>query len=62
MSLLDQSQGETLRKFSGAIYPMVEALVEDRIHQSGPFMLESVETSKILELPKGSPSLMYLIG
>jgi hypothetical protein len=61
MSLLDQSQGETLRKFSTAIYPMVKALIQDNIHQSEPFTIESVETGNILELPKGSPVLLHLI-
>jgi hypothetical protein len=61
VSLVDRSQGSILREFSAAISPTVDALVHDNVRESEPFTIESVEVSRILELPKGSKALLCLV-
>jgi hypothetical protein len=60
--LLDRSQGSLLRDFSDAVFPPVSALLEGRLEEEGPSLLERVSEDQILVLPKGSAELLQLIS
>jgi len=62
IALLDQSQGDNLRQFSDAISPIIESVLLGTVHGMAPFPIENVEQGKILDLPKGSRTLLHLIS
>jgi hypothetical protein len=61
VEILDNSQGDLLRAFSGAVLPVVQALTGDNAHQQRPFKLEKVTVSDIMRYPKGSQTLLELV-
>jgi len=60
--ILDRSQGDSLRRFSRAVSHIIESVLQGRVGESEVFPIEKVEEGKILELPKGSDSLLHLIS
>jgi hypothetical protein len=62
LTILDRSQGDSLRRFSYAIKHIIESLLQGRVAELEIFPIENVEKGKILELPKGSDALLHLIS
>jgi hypothetical protein len=62
LAILDRSQGDSLRRFSRAVSPIVESVLQGRVEESEVFPIEHVQKEKILELPKGSDALLHLIS
>ncbi|KAH8434463.1 uncharacterized protein LDX57_012109 [Aspergillus melleus] len=61
VDLLDDSQGDILREASNSVRPLFLALSCGTLWFQQQFPLETIDTSKILGLAKGSPSLFQLI-
>ncbi|KAL4860680.1 hypothetical protein BDV12DRAFT_208957 [Aspergillus spectabilis] len=61
MSILEASQGETIRTISRAAEKHIDALVCRVPYDCLPFILEQVETGRILQYPKNSPELISLL-
>ncbi|KAK6826937.1 hypothetical protein RU639_004403 [Aspergillus parasiticus] len=61
VSLLEESQGRTLREFSAAILPLLNSLLYYTLHDMVPFNLEKTDPHEISKEFKGSPSLLNLI-
>ncbi|KAE8144469.1 hypothetical protein BDV25DRAFT_166775 [Aspergillus avenaceus] len=61
VSLLEESQGRTLRQFSAAILPLLNSLLYYTLHDMVPFKLEKTDPHEISKEFKGSPSLLRLI-
>jgi hypothetical protein len=60
--VLNISQCSLLRDLSDAVYPPILALLQGRLAEEGPFLLERASEDQILVLPKGSSELLQLIS
>lgn len=62
MGILEQSQGDMLRRFSQASRPVVDALVHGKVKESASFPIELVNTNEIIDSPKGSEALLHCLS
>ncbi|KAE8340770.1 hypothetical protein BDV24DRAFT_151665 [Aspergillus arachidicola] len=61
VSILERSQGHILRDFSTAAWRIMETLLYQPAQQCSQFQLERTESRCILEHPKNSLNLLYLL-
>jgi hypothetical protein len=61
VSLLHDIQGPVLCQFTAGLQDIVVSVFEGTLDISGPFLIEHVDKTKILELPRFSQSLLMLL-
>lgn len=61
MKILEESQGDLLRKMSAAATPAFEHILYEDMRQQNLFALERQTPEDILKLPKGSQELRNLL-
>ncbi|PYI08411.1 hypothetical protein BO78DRAFT_441898 [Aspergillus sclerotiicarbonarius CBS 121057] len=61
ISLLESSQGESLRNFGQAVWGVLEPVLFGMLSEGTVFHIEMVNTEDILRQAKGSPGLLELI-
>ncbi|KAJ5379600.1 hypothetical protein N7509_012719 [Penicillium cosmopolitanum] len=61
IDILDQSQGDYLRSVCKAAEPLLSSLIYTSSSKAAEFPLERIETADILQLPKGSDDLLFLL-
>jgi hypothetical protein len=62
VELLDNEQGDTIRKFSSAIEGVVSSIFNGTLSGLSKFPIENVERVQILSQPKGSDELLKLLS
>ena len=62
VDLMNECQGDVLRKLAEVVRPIVEGIYLQTISASDRFAIEDVQRDDIVRYPKGAPELLELFS